>query len=226
MARETVLLTVRHGQTDFNLQRRYAGFIDVPLNDKGLQDARIASQSFDEKVDVVLTSPLRRCLDTAGLLVGDSSTPIVACELCAERDYGAMQGLTAEEVDELRPLITYFKVAGDFHSLNPPGGETFPALRKRVQQFVDYVEHEYAGNRVLVVSHEVFLLQLHGLLRGETWHDAMAHRLPNLRLTVLALRGDGSVRESARPLVATRQQDGRVFSHPGKDEEGQLPFEG
>lgn len=209
-------MTVRHGQTDFNIQRRYAGSIDVPLNERGAQDARDAARNLHEAIDVTVSSPLRRALDTAHLLVGAAGR-IVPCDLCVERDYGAMQGLTSDEVEEVRPVIQYFKITGDFHSLNPPGGETFPALRKRAEEFMEYVWSQHRGHRVLVASHEVFLLQLHGFLRGESWHEAMARRLPNLTLTTFRFEGERLIDESARPLVATPQDDSRIFSHPAEE---------
>ncbi|MDY0086959.1 MAG: histidine phosphatase family protein [Coriobacteriia bacterium] len=212
MDSETVVMTVRHGQTDFNMQRRYAGSIDVPLNEKGAQDALDAAHSLHEAIDVTVSSPLRRALDTARLLVGPAGR-IVPCDLCVERDYGAMQGLTSDEVEDVRPVIRYFKIAGDFHSLNPPGGETFPALRKRAEEFMQYLWSEHRGRRVLVASHEVFLLQLHGFLRGETWREAMAHRLPNLTLTTFRFEGERLIDENMRPLTETAQEDSRIFSH-------------
>lgn len=213
MSDTTVLMTVRHGDTDFNHQKRYAGLLDVPLNDKGMHDAMAAARGLDLSADVVISSRLRRAVDTARALTG--GTPeIISSELCTERDFGAMQGLTSDETEDLKPPIHYIRVGGDFHSLNPPGGETFPALRKRVKAFAEYVTGEFAGSRVLVVSHEVFLLQLHGLLRGESWQEAMAHRLPNLTLTSFEIEDGRVLSEASRPLVARVQEDGSFFTYP------------
>ncbi|MDZ4168248.1 MAG: histidine phosphatase family protein [Coriobacteriia bacterium] len=200
MGEPTILVTVRHGATDFNRQKRYAGFLDVPLNAEGLADAARASQQLGLSVDVVVSSTLCRAVETARLLTG-GARDIVTSELCKERDFGAMQGLASGETEALRPVIKYFRIGGDFHSLNPPGGETLPALRKRAARFRAYVMSQFAGRTVLIVSHEVFLLQFHGLLRGETWQQAMSHTLPNLTLTTMTMQGHRLLSETARPLV-------------------------
>lgn len=213
MSSITVISTVRHGDTEFNHQKRYAGLIDVPLSSKGLDDARAAARHLNVSADVVVSSGLRRAVDTARALVGQDRE-IVQCELCNERNFGAMQGLTSDEVEGLRPVVTFFRMGGDFHSLDPPEGESFPALRQRVEAFAEYLMREFAGDHILVVSHEVFLLQFHGLLRGESWQEAMAHRLPNLTLTTLTMR-DGQVEdETSRPLVGRLQEDGSFFTCP------------
>lgn len=211
MSDRTVLMTVRHGQTDFNHERRYAGLIDVPLNDKGVRDTLTAAKNLGVVIDVVLSSPLVRALETARMLVGDGHAILVS-ELCRERDFGAMQGLTSNEVEGLEPFIRYVRVGGDFHSLNPPHGERLPEVRRRAKAFADSVLGEHRGSRVLVVSHEVFLLQLHGYLRGESWRQAMGHRLPNLTLTTLTIGAGHPMGETARPLVSASQEDGSVFA--------------
>jgi len=132
MNKITRITTIRHGQTAYNVERRYAGSIDVPLNEKGIEDAKNASiRLLDYEFDVVVTSGLKRAIQTAELLVAERNLPIVQNALCNERDYGKMQGLNYIEVEEINPRILYFKLNNDFHSLNPPGGEDFPTLRKR-----------------------------------------------------------------------------------------------
>lgn len=210
MGEPTVIMTVRHGQTDFNHQKRYAGRLDVPLNDKGVRDAAAAAQNLTFPVDVVVSSPLVRAAETARLLVGDAHE-VITSELCMERDFGVMQGLTSDEVERVRPVIAYFRAGGDFHSLNPAQGETFPALRRRARSFAADVTSQFAGRRILVVSHEVFLLQLHGLLRAETWQEAMRHRLPNLVQTTFTMQDGRLVTEDNRPLVPAVEDDGSFF---------------
>jgi len=211
MSKTTVLMTVRHGDTDFNHQKRYAGLLDVPLNEKGIKDAMSAARELDLSIDVVISSKLQRSVDTARALTGDGRE-IIESELCNERNFGKMQGHTSDEVENLTPVIKYIKIGGDFHSLNPPLGETFPALRRRAKEFSDYVMGEFAGARILIVSHEVFLLQFHGLLRGETWREAMRHRLPNLTLTTFAMEDGRVLEEASRPLVSRAQEDGSFFT--------------
>jgi broad specificity phosphatase PhoE len=195
----TVIMTIRHGETDFNRERRYAGLLDITLNDKGIHDCRKASARLAEPYDVVVTSALQRSIETAHLLTGGQK-PILECALCNERNYGHMQGRTAQEVETIRPEIKYIKIADDFHSLNPPQGESFPALHRRAREFLRYLLSRHRGARILVVSHGVFLQQFHGVLRGESWRTALRHDVFNLTLSTFVLRGTRLLQEECRNL--------------------------
>jgi broad specificity phosphatase PhoE len=190
MNKVTRITTIRHGQTAYNLELRYAGTIDVPLNEKGLEDARRASHRLvDYEFDTVVTSGLKRAIQTADLLVGERKLQTIQSELCNERDYGKMQGLTYVEVEDINPRILYLKLNNDFHSLNPPGGEDFPALRKRAKAFSQFLFQNYTGSNILVVSHSAFMQQLHGLFRGFDWTESLRYDIHNLACYTFAFEG-------------------------------------
>lgn len=190
MNKITRITTIRHGQTAYNLELRYAGSIDVPLNEKGSEDARIASgRLVDYEFDLVITSGLKRAIQTAEILVGERKLPIIQNELCNERDYGKMQGLTYVEVEEINPRILYLKLNSDFHSLNPPSGEDFPALRKRAKAFSQFLFQNYSGSNILVVAHGAFMQQLHGQFRGLDWTESLRHGIHNLACYTFAFEG-------------------------------------
>ncbi len=195
----TVIMTIRHAETDFNRDQRYAGLLNIPINEKGVQDCRKAAARLVEPYDAVVTSALRRTIETAHLLTGNKK-PVVECALCNERDYGQMQGRTAREVETIRPEIKYIKIAEDFHSLNPPEGESLPALHRRAREFLRYLLSQHSGMRVLVVSHGVFLQQFHGVLRRETWRDALRHDVFKLTLSTFHLQGTRLLEEACRNL--------------------------
>src|SRR5664279_2378824 len=162
MNKITRILTIRHGQTVYNLEKRYAGSIDIPLNEKGIEDAEYAAfklKNYD--FDIVVTSNLKRAIQTAELIIAGRNIPIIHNKLCDERNYGKMQGLNFIEVEEIKPRILYLKLNNDFHSLNPPHGETFPALRRRANLFSQFIFQNYSGYSILVVSSSAFMQQLH-----------------------------------------------------------------
>jgi 2,3-bisphosphoglycerate-dependent phosphoglycerate mutase len=181
MNKITKILTIRHGQTLYNLERRYAGSIDIPLNEQGIKDSEIAAILLKEyELDVVITSELRRAKQTAELLIGGRNIRIVHNKLCNERNYGRMQGLTYTEVEELRPRVKYFKLNNDFHSLNPPEGESFTVLRRRAKLFSEFIFQNYAGSNILVVSSSAFMQQLHGVFRGTDCMESLRNEIHNL----------------------------------------------
>lgn len=214
--KKITIMTIRHGETDFNRQKRYAGLLDVPLNAKGIRDCRIISDFLVDSVDLVVTSKLKRSIQTANIFA-ENKMSIVESHLCNERNFGTMQGHTSQEVEFIKPEIKYIKIAGDFHSLNPPQGERFPALYKRAKEFHKFLRFllsEHRCLRILVVSHEVFLQQFHGVLRGETWRESMRHSLPNLTLTIFTLQGNRLLSESSRKLISERQESWHTVPAP------------
>lgn len=205
MAERWYLATIRHGETDYNKQSRYAGTLDIPINDAGREDARRAMEQIQRlNFDVSVVSPLRRAEETARILTG-GSLEIVACEHAMERNFGVLQGRTSADVENVRPPIRFIKVGNDYHSLDIPGGETFEELRTRAERFHRHMIDNYRGRRVLVVSHGVFLQQYHGVLRGLDWIDSLGSHVGNLELTIFHMNGD-RVESEERRCIMEREQ--------------------
>jgi len=163
---ETLIHTIRHGHTAYNAVKRYAGSIDVPLSDKGIEDCRQAALRLaGRRFDVVVTSAMTRAFDTARLLVGESA-PIVRTPLCNERNFGIMEGHTWDEILKFEPPIMMIEVGNDLHTVDPKGGEPFEDVWERAKAFRRLLFEHHAGRSILVVSHGVFLQLLNGLLRG------------------------------------------------------------
>lgn len=201
----TTICTVRHAQTDYGVQRRYAGWIDVPLSRQGVEDTKRASRKLmGRKFDVVITSALKRSIETASLLLGEDVRP-VKCSCCNERNYGVMQGLTEGEVKLIEPRVTFIEVGNDYHSLNPPQGETFQMLRERAEKLLRFVFENYRGRTVLVISHGVFLQQFHGLIRGLDWKQSLATNVQLLEFNTFHFRDTLLNSHSARKLVERDQ---------------------
>ncbi|MDW5562450.1 MAG: histidine phosphatase family protein [Methanomassiliicoccus sp.] len=207
MAERWYLATIRHGETDFNKQSRYAGTMDIPLNGAGREDARRAyGEIMRIGFDVSVASPLQRAVETAEILTG-GSVRVVTCEHARERDFGVLQGRTSADVESVRPPIHFIKVGNDYHSVDIPGGEKFEDLRARAERFHQYMLDNHRGRRVLVVSHGVFLQQYHGVLRGQDWIDALCSHVGNLELTMFEMDGDRVVSEERRRLMGRAQNE-------------------
>jgi broad specificity phosphatase PhoE len=200
----TVISTIRHARTRFGEERRYAGTLDVPLSPRGKREARQAAAGLDGPAfNVVVSSTLVRAVDTARLLVGPSRR-IVRCPYCNERNFGAMEGRTWEEVRRFRPRILFIKVGGDQHSVNPPGGEPFEQLWGRANKFRTFLFRHYRGSKILVVSHGVFLQEFHGVLRGKSCIESLSEWVTNLEMTSFSFEGNRLVGESKFHLTGAR----------------------
>src|SRR5262245_21150009 len=95
------LVLVRHGQSQWNLENRFTGWVDVPLSERGREEARRAGRSLRlVHFDRAFTSKLRRALDTLKIIleeIGQPNLPTDADQALNERHYGALQGLNKKE---------------------------------------------------------------------------------------------------------------------------------
>ncbi len=150
------LFFVRHGETAWNLERRYQGRTDVDLCAVGLVTARgIANALQGSQVALLLASPLRRARATAGL-VGEAlgGLPTVLDERLTEIDFGQWQGLTQQEVKARWPrALRLWKQAPQ--TMRFPGGESLCEALERLRDFLRHPpwEGRTVSGDVLVVTH-------------------------------------------------------------------------
>ena len=205
MTKRWNIATIRHGETDYNKESRYAGTIDIPLNEAGRRDAWQASTQIRFlDFDVAIVSPLSRAVETAEILT-EGRLEIIPCKFALERDFGQLQGLTIAEVERFRPPIHFIRVGADYHSIDPPQAESFEDLRERAKKFFQYLIDGYMGRNVLVVSHGTFLQQFHGVLRGDDWIESLGRHVGNLELTTFGLEGDFVASEDCKRLMRREQ---------------------
>lgn len=150
------LIFVRHGETIWNLQRRYQGQTDIPMCAAGWERAkRLAQVLKGTRAAVVLSSPLRRALNTAEMIGEALGGPTVCVDpRLIEIDFGEWQGLTQTEVKQYWPkLLRRWKCAPD--SVRFPRGESLQEAFARLQGFLRHppCSAETSGKCVLAISH-------------------------------------------------------------------------
>jgi broad specificity phosphatase PhoE len=145
----TVLLLARHGETDWNRERRFQGHADRPLNDVGRQQAReLAELIRVEAVARVYTSPLKRASETARIVSAQLDLEPHELEALREIDVGDWEGLTIEEVRALYPEQLDVAWRSGW-----PNGETHDELGERVLPALLELEIRHPGETVLGVTH-------------------------------------------------------------------------
>ena len=155
---ETILGLLRHGQTDWNIDFRLQGISDIALNQTGIDQAKAVAKQLDAKDwDLLLASPLSRAIDTAKAISESFGGFAMKIEpMILERSFGEAEGLSYEE----------YKAKFGGHSA--PGGETLEQLRTRVEGFLEQAAEDYAGKRVLAVSHGAFIRKVIRVVSHET----------------------------------------------------------
>jgi broad specificity phosphatase PhoE len=147
----TELFLVRHGETDWNRERRFQGHADPPLNQAGRAQARELAKSLaGEGIDAIYTSDLRRARETAEILAARVGSDVVALRELREIDVGDWQGLTWPEIEERHPDGAA-RWGRDGHGWD--GGETYEQLRERIVAALRVIAERHPGQRVLVVGH-------------------------------------------------------------------------
>ncbi|MBN8231302.1 2,3-bisphosphoglycerate-dependent phosphoglycerate mutase [Corallococcus macrosporus] len=152
-----ILALVRHGQSLWNLENRFTGFVDVPLTEQGRNEARKAADALKGvKFDVAYTSALSRAQQTLAILLETlgQTPPVIRDAALNERHYGDLQGLNkadaAKEFGEKQ--VHVWRRSFD---VPPPNGESLEMTAKRVLPFYDraIAGDLRQGKNVLVVAH-------------------------------------------------------------------------
>ncbi len=140
----TLLYLVRHGETDWNRERRIQGSTDIPLNDTGRAQAAATGQLLARRQwDGVIASPLGRALETASIIAAQAglANPTTNSAL-VERNYGTAEGMTGTEIDALYPPGT-----------DVPGRESREEVTARVVPALCAIADANPGKSLIVVSH-------------------------------------------------------------------------
>jgi 2,3-bisphosphoglycerate-dependent phosphoglycerate mutase len=151
------LILVRHGQSLWNLEDRFTGWVDVPLTDFGREEARkAASKLSSTKIDVAYTSVLKRAEETLQIILNTIGidVPIVRDQALNERHYGDLQGLNKKKTAE-RYGEEQVHIWRRSYDVPPPNGESLELTAKRTLPFFDRcVLGDIAQDKnVLVVAH-------------------------------------------------------------------------
>jgi broad specificity phosphatase PhoE len=149
----TVLWLLRHPEPDELVRGLCYGALDVGLSPRGMEQARaVASYFADEPLAAVYSSPLRRCLDAAGILAaGRSCTPIPLPAL-RERSLGECEGRSYEEIAARYPEFYAEWMEKPVEAVIP-GGEPFADFCLRVREAVREIRLRHEGQTILLVTH-------------------------------------------------------------------------
>jgi probable phosphoglycerate mutase len=192
----TTLVLVRHGVTEHTTGKRFTGGLggdNLGLTDEGRDQARGTADWLSplaEGIDVVVSSPVRRTLETAEILAARLGKTFVTDDGLAEMEFGAWEGLTFAEVRERHPddLDAWL---GSL-DVGPGGtGESLRTVQERVLASLEKVLADHAGQTVLAVSHvtPIKVLVAHAL--GAPLESVFRMELAPASVTVLSFYDDG-----------------------------------
>jgi broad specificity phosphatase PhoE len=156
----TRLLLIRHGETDWNLEGRYQGQENPPLNRRGRDQARLLAEALSgEPLDVLYGSPLKRARETAQIVQDKLTIPLHEEPRLMEIHLGNWGGRLATEI-AVRDAERYLRWETDPWSVTPPGGENLFQVRERVHVAADEIVRWHEGKTIGLVAHRIPLALL------------------------------------------------------------------
>jgi len=197
---DRLLVLVRHGQSEWNLQNLFTGWRDVDLTEAGVAEARAAGRKLKSQglsFDVAYTSALKRAQRTLDLMLeemGQSGIPIVRDQALNERDYGDLVGMNKDDARKKwgEEQVHIWRRSYD---VPPPGGESLKdtlarALPYYVQEILPCV---LRGERTLVAAHGNSLRALIMVLEKLTPENILKRELATGVPVIYRLNADSTV---------------------------------
>jgi broad specificity phosphatase PhoE len=181
----TTILLARHGESDWNRDRRWQGHADRPLTERGREQARALTERLsDIRLDAIYSSDLERTRATAEVVAQARGMAVEQVPGLREVDVGSWSGLTREEAEERYPQ--------DFARWRDGGagwtdGETYEEMSARVLESISAIAAAHPDERILVVSHGGPIRAVHAAALGMDVHEYRRLRPvePNARLSAV-----------------------------------------
>jgi broad specificity phosphatase PhoE len=170
------------------------GWSDIPLNEKGREQASFAAKKFEHTpLDAIYTSPLKRAADTAAIIRGGRNIPLTLERGLIEINLGRWDGHTPEEMDTLYPgqYDLWRTKPGEVHI---DGGETFADVQDRAYAVFRRIVQKEKGKTVLLVSHMGCLSTILFRIAGYPLNDLWKHPIGNCALCEVDVDDGGAMK--------------------------------
>lgn len=197
----TRLVLLRHGESQWNLENRFTGWVDVPLSSRGVEEAKNAGEKLkDFTFDRAFTSVLSRANETLRLVleaIAQTAIPIEKDKALNERMYGELQGLNKAETAK-KYGDDQVKIWRRSYDVKPPGGES---LKDTAERVLPYYETKI---KPCVLKGETILIAAHGnSLRALVMQLEHLSKEQVLELNI----------PTGAPLLYELDNSGKVLSH-------------
>jgi len=187
----TRLCIVRHGETDWNVEKRIQGHTDIPLNETGhAQALAMAFNAAHHRFAAIYSSDLARAMETAAYIAAREEHVVRPSPKLRERHYGIFQGITAQEALGLYPQAHARYIARD-PDYDFESGEDMHAFAARVMDGFRSIIRHHEGQTVLAVSHSGALDILYRKATGRPLHTPRDFKIPNCGLNWFVVDAHG-----------------------------------
>jgi broad specificity phosphatase PhoE len=171
---KTTFYFVRHGQTNRNMANFLANDPNERLNDEGKKQALQIANDLPEKIDAVVSSPLKRTRETTNIILDAihyKPLLVLGTEDITELNWGELAGKTWEEVELLYKINHKRLYINQEYDFTIYGGESFDLVKARTYSFIEKIKERYPGKKILVVTHAGIIRCLHKAERNFVFID-------------------------------------------------------
>jgi len=191
-------ILVRHGETDWNKEKRFQGHTDIALNTHGLLQAQLVREYFDaleaqgaEIYHHCFSSDLSRAHTTARTIHGAKTPAIELNTGLRERDYGHLAGLTGDEM-QIKSPEEFSGLKNRVVDAPLKGGESLNQFYRRVISTFEQIANKNQSKTTLLVAHGGVLDCIYRYCTGEPLHKQREWQLPNCALNVINIDSQGN----------------------------------
>lgn len=158
----TTIYLTRHGQTEWNLQKRLQGWKNSPLTPLGIKQAVSLGKRLENvELDVIYTSPIERAYKTSEIIRGDKDIEIITHDGLKELNFGLLEGVSVEEINKnVEYAKQYNNLFNNPSKYIPFEGETYEKIIDRISKAMDEIIKKNENKKVLIVTHGMTLKML------------------------------------------------------------------
>lgn len=157
----TIIYLTRHGETEWNIEKRLQGRGDSPLTENGIQRAKeLRDRIKNIDIDVIYSSPIKRALNTANILRGNKNIDIVTDDRLMEMCFGDYEGKKIDIIQKENPNWDIKLIMQGNVEICAPNGENLKEVRERISKLMNKIIAENMGKSILIVTHGITLKAL------------------------------------------------------------------
>lgn len=206
----TRIIAIRHGETDWNVDTRIQGHLNIGLNDTGRQQARRVAQALaSEPINAIYSSDLLRAWDTARAISDATGGALQAHTGLRERHFGVLQGRTFAEIELSNPEQSMLWRKRD-PVWAPEGGESLTQVSERITRAAFELGERHMGEQIVLVAHGGIMDALYRAATGQDIQAPRSWKLGNAAINRLLWTPDG--------LTLVGWADTRHLEDPARDE--------
>ncbi len=192
MRQLTKICFVRHGETDWNVEKRMQGHTDIPLNAHGVMQAERLAKALQRTgyhFDRIYSSDLDRAFHTAKAIASPQSLDITIHPDLRERHVGKLQGLLLADAPQVEPTLWQRHVARDL-DFDLGGGESIVQFHNRMKRMLDHLLMKHTGEQILAVSHGGSLDMIYRIVTQQALDAERVAVVPNTSLNWIVHDGN------------------------------------